>query len=378
MANSHFNPYIVDAHQDLGWNMLVFHRDYSLSVREIRKKEIGTPIPAVTGDAMVGWPEYHRGHIGLVFGTLFATPKRKQEGELEAVGVYEDARQAAAIDRQELALYQRLIEEHPARFAWVRNQAELADLFIRQQSWNQAFEISPENLPEAPVGLVLLMEGAEAISGVDDLESWWQDGLRIIGPAWAGTRFCGGTQEPGPLTREGRRLLENMAEIGFILDISHMDGLAADEALDRYPGRLICSHSAPQRLLKNLNSNRFLSDDLLQRLIERDAVIGITAYNHFLSQTWKPESPREEVSLQQIADQIDVICQTAGDSRHAGIGSDLDGGFGFQSTPGEMQDVSDLQKLAAVFQNRGYSVQDIQNIMGQNWISALRKGLPEK
>jgi len=44
------------------------------------------------------------------------------------------------------------------------------------------------------------MEGADCINDFGELEEWWDMGLRFIGPAWAGTRFCGGTKEPGPLT----------------------------------------------------------------------------------------------------------------------------------------------------------------------------------
>jgi membrane dipeptidase len=378
MTQPQFKPYIIDAHQDLAYNMLVFDRDFSQSVAVIREREAKSIISTRAESVMSGWPEYQKGHVGIVFGTLFATPKKRQEAEWERQSVYADANQAASIYRQEFELYDRFIQEHPTQFAWIRNQAELADVLGRQFDWNTAFDNGQKSLPAAPTGLVLLMEGAEGVRQPSDLEEWWRNGLRIIGPAWAGTRFCGGTREPGPLTDEGRELLDAMDEIGFTLDISHMDEAAVYQALERYHGQVICSHSAPQRLMKARQSNRFLPDEIIRLLIDRDAVIGITAFNLFISETWSENSSRSDVSLEDYANQIDTICQMAGDAHHAGIGSDLDGGFGYQSTPGDMEDVSDLQKLTGILQNRGYSNRDIELIMGLNWLSFLRKGLPEK
>jgi membrane dipeptidase len=221
------------------------------------------------------------------------------------------------------------------------------------------------------------MENAEGIRSVGELELWWQRGVRIIGPAWAGTRFCGGTREPGPLTTEGYHLLEGMAEYGFVLDVSHMDEKAVLQSLDAYPGTMIASHANASVLFKGLDSNRFLSDRVIQGLLERKAVIGVVPYNRFLLPGWKPNEGRQAVTFEHVFAQIDHICQMAGDACHVGIGSDFDGGFGLQSVPTEIDTIADLQKLAPLLAQKGYTEEEIAAIMGQNWLNILHDNSPE-
>jgi membrane dipeptidase len=228
-----------------------------------------------------------------------------------------------------------------------------------------------------PVGLVMLMEGAEGVRHPGELAEWWQLGVRIIGPAWAGTRFCGGTREPGPMTKEGFELLEVMAEIGFVLDVSHMDEQAVLQALDAYPGTIIASHSNAAALLKGVDTNRHLSDQAITGLLERDAVIGTVIHNKFLKPGWAIADGRHQVTLQDVVAQIDYTCQRAGDSLHAGIGTDFDGGYGWQSVPGEIDTIADLQKLAALLFEKGYQEDDIAAILGRNWLDRLKRILPE-
>jgi membrane dipeptidase len=201
--------------------------------------------------------------------------------------------------------------------------------------------------------------------------------VRIIGPAWAGTRFCGGTGEPGPITNEGYHLLDGMAGFGFILDISHMDEKAALQAIDFYPGTMIASHANASALLDDPDSNRFLSDRLIEGLLERDAVIGVVPYNRFLVSRWKKSDGRQAVTLDHLVAQIDHVCQMAGDAQHVGIGSDFDGGFGVQSVPAEIDTIADLQKIVPLLAQKGYTEGHIAAIMGQNWLSILNENLPE-
>ena len=224
-----------------------------------------------------------------------------------------------------------------------------------------------------PVGLLVLMEGAEAIGELDELDEWWHAGVRILGPAWAGNRFCGGTGEPGPLTAEGFALLEAMADCGYILDLSHMDEKAALQALDVYPGQVVATHANPLAMLAGSQSNRHLGDRLIQGLIERDGMIGIVPFNNFLKVSW---SRREDVSLMSVFQHIDHICQLAGDARHVGLGTDFDGGFGLQSTPAEIDTIADLHKIAPFLRQGGYTEAAITAIFGQNWLDCLGKALP--
>ncbi len=360
-------PLLIDAHEDLAWNMLTFGRDYTLAAAAIRTREAGSIAPQVNGDTLLGWPDYQRGRVAVIFSTLFASPVRHKLGEWDRQS-YADANEAHRCYAAQLDAYQRLVDEHPTMF---RKLEKLADLQEVLEHWRQT------ETDEHPVGLVILMEGAEGVRIPDELEEWYQRDVRIIGPAWAGTRFCGGTLEPGGFTKEGYALLEAMAEFNLTLDLSHMDEKAALQALDSYPGHIIASHANAQALLKESDSNRHLSDLVIEGLINRSGTIGIVPSNSFLKSDWKTTAGRSSVTMDHVAAQIDYICQMAGDALHVGIGSDFDGGFGLQAVPAEIDTIADLHKLIPFLSQRGYTETDISAILGGNWLAQLNFILPE-
>ncbi len=363
--------FMIDAHEDLAYNMLNFGRDYTRPAAETRRLETagGSPAPIFNGHTLLGWPDFRRGRVAAVFATLFAAPMHRKEGDWERT-VYSTTAEARGHYSAELDLYHRLAEDHPEKFRLLHTRSDLQEVLA---PWLDAGAVPDDH----PVGLAILMEGAEAVGEPAELEEWWQRGVRLIGPAWAGTRFCGGTGEPGPLTREGEALLETMAALGFGLDVSHMDEQAALQALDRYPEMVIASHANAIALLKGSDSNRHLSEKLLQELLSRDAVVGVVPYNTFLKAGWRRGDNRGEVTLGHLVAQIDHICQSAGDALHAGIGSDFDGGFGLDSVPAGIDTIADLLQLAPLLEGRGYSQADIANIMGGNWQRVLEMVLPE-
>ena len=357
---------IVDAHQDLAWNMLTFGRDYTRSSEETRSIELGGLAPMHNGDSLLGWPDYQKGRVAVIFATLFAAPIRRKEGQWDTE-TYTDFEEAHRLYSKQMDAYHRLVDEHPDKFRLVQTLQDVEEII---GDWDGS------SSDDHPVGLVVLMEGAEGVRQPPELEDWWGRGVRIIGPAWAGTRFCGGTGEPGPLTPEGFALLEGMNEFGFTLDLTHMDEQAVLQALDVFPGSMVATHCNPLALLKDSGSNRFLSDRVLRGLIERDGIVGIPPYNKFLRWEWDSSDGREAISLDLVVDHIDYICQIAGDARHVGIGTDFDGGFGLQSVPAEIDTIADLQKLVPLLAERGYTENNITAIMGANWLHLLRSTLP--
>jgi membrane dipeptidase len=302
-----------------------------------------------------------------VFSTLVAAPERHKLGEWD--------RQCYASDNEahirysiQLDAYDRLVDEHPELFQKIDTQLGLKSILAHWQC---------TDTEKHPVGLVILMEGAEGVREPAELEDWYRRGVRIIGPAWAGTRFCGGTHEPGGLTKEGYALLERMAEFHLTLDISHMDEKAALQALDSYPGAVVASHANALALLKGTNSNRHLTDRVLAGLLERKGVIGIVPANGFLLPDWHETGGRSGVTLEHYVAQIDYVCQVAGDAKHVGIGSDFDGGFGMQSVPIEIDTVSDIRKIIPILHQKGYTEADTAAILGNNWLFHLQNTLPE-
>lgn len=368
---------IVDGHEDIAWNVLTFGRDYTRSAAETRQLEAGGSAPLHMGDTLLGWSDYQRGKVALVFSTIFAAPIRHKTGAWDIL-CYSNRGEARALYLKQMDVYRRLVEEHPSKFCVILTRSDLDELLSGWTDEIDGVDPGEECLNEEhTVGLVLAIEGGEGIRNVDELERWWQMGLRLIGPAWAGTVFCGGTREPGPLTEAGYRLLDQMGDLGFILDISHMDQQAALQALDHYPGRIVNTHGNVSALLKDNQSNRHLVDDVIRGLIDRNGVIGIVPYNKFLGVDWKRNDPRDEYSINQVVDHIDYVCQMAGDVCHVGLGSDFDGGFGLQAAPKEIDTIADLQKLIPLLRKKGYTDADIAAVLGMNWISVLQRALPE-
>lgn len=394
---------IVDAHQDLAWNMLTFRRDYTRPAAETRRQEQRAGFPDFNGDTLLGWPDYQRGRVAVIFSTLFVSPVSARVNSAWDTQFYTTANEAHAFYRAQLEAYYRLVEEAPDKFRLVLNRSDLESVLACWEANPRPLELSedaaaeaaerraggaaktspdgPEEDPSAmpqgnPVGLVMLMEGAEGVRSPGELEEWWQWGVRIVGPAWAGNRYTGGTNQPGPLTSEGFALLEAMGSLGFNLDLSHMDEKAVLQALDVYPGQVLASHANCLALLKDAPTNRHISDRVIAGILERDGVIGAVPYNTYLKVGWRKGDSRTAASLQDVVAHIDHICQMAGDASHAALGSDFDGGFGLQSTPYELDTIADLRKLIPLLEEKGYSEEDIAAILGGNWLDLLKRTLP--
>ena len=363
---------IFDAHQDLAWNMHVYNRDYTLSVKQTRESESGSYVPDQNGDTLLGWPEYQNGRIALVIGSLFALPLREKH-EIPEKFCYEDSSQAYQLYSRQCDQYHRLVNDHPDMFQLIETKDNLDALVAK---WKNRDEDS-QGEQGAPTGIIISIEGAECVRDPGDLAEWHQRGVRLIGPAWAGNRYCGGTNEPGPLTPEGFDLLEAMADFGFILDLSHMDEQAALQALDFYPGQIVATHSNAAGLLNNYEGNRHLSDHMIKKIIERDGVIGVIPFNKFLLNGWKIQDGRDIVTLEHFTAHIDYICQFASSSKHAAIGSDFDGGFGLQSVPSGIDSVADLQKITPILVEKGYTDSDIGAVLANNWYRTIYRSLPD-
>jgi membrane dipeptidase len=197
--------------------------------------------------------------------------------------------------------------------------------------------------------------------------------LRIIGPAHYGVSpYAHGTGTEGGLFPQGKPLLKIMEQVGMILDVTHLSDQCFDEALEIYGGPVLASHHNCRALVPD---QRQLTDDQIRRLIERGAVIGAALDAWMMVPGWvrgKSTPEQTGVKLEHIIDHIDHICQIAGNARHVAIGTDLDGGFGKEQSPMDLDTIADLQKLPAMFSARGYSPTDIEGIMSGNWLRFFR------
>ena len=346
---------LIDGHLDLAMNALIWNRDLSKSVYEIRRQEAGMTDKG-RGMGTVAFPEMRKGEVGVCLATIIARIARKGN----PLTGYNSPEIAYAMAQGQLAYY-RILESRGV----VRIIKDRETLNAHVEDWLN------EPRGDAPFGFILSMEGADPIINPEQLKSWWEDGLRVVSLSHYGvSTYAHGTGTRGGLTPLGRKLLEEMHSIGMILDVTHLSEESFWEALDIFPGPIIASHNNCRALVPG---DRQFSDEQIQALIKRDAVIGVALDAWMLYPGWiKGKTPNTVVDLQSVADQIDHICRLAGNCRHAAIGSDLDGGYGKEQCPHDLDTIADLQKIPILLEKRGYSEEDIRLIMHGNWLRLFR------
>jgi membrane dipeptidase len=227
---------------------------------------------------------------------------------------------------------------------------------------------------DAPIGYILSLEGADSILTPAHLERSWEAGLRALGPAHYGEgRYAFGHDRAGKLKPGGRELVEEMDRLGMILDTTHLCDETFWQALDIFTGPVWASHQNCRALV---DDPRQFSDEQIKALIERDGVIGAVFDAWMLAPGWIKGETTPEASGVKIAtavEHIDHICQLAGNARHCGIGSDLDGGFGKEQSPMDLDTIADLTRMAGLLQDRGFSQEDVDGIMSGNFVRLVRQ-----
>ena len=350
---------IVDAHEDIAWNVVVLGRDVRRSALETRRLEGDTDIPQRNGRCMVGLPEWLAGGVMLICGSVFVRPPARPTP---------DSFDAVAFDRMRRLAHAQLqfYHELAADSEQVALVIDRAGLEATLRSWES----------EKPqVGIIPAIEGADPVGSPKEIEAWFDRGIRLVGPSWrAGSRYAGGDGAGGPLTDAGRELLAVMGELGLVLDVSHLAEEAYFEAVDRFEGTVVATHANPRA---RVPGRRQLSDSMIRVLAERGGVIGIVPYNRFLKPGWSRGDPKEAVTTADVAAAVDHVCQVMGHAEGVGLGSDFDGGFGSESTPAEIDTIADLSSVGAALGEMGFGDDEIAAVLRDNWLRVLRAGLPE-
>ncbi|MBI3467772.1 MAG: membrane dipeptidase [Planctomycetes bacterium] len=352
-------PLIIDAHLDLSMNALLWNRDLTRTVAEIRQREAGKTDKVDRGKGTVALPDMRRGRVGLCVATLIGRYV-KQSNPLPG---YHSPEIAWAVTQGELAWYRAM--EEAGEMVQVYNRSTLdkhLDLWMGE---------TPDN---APVGYVLSIEGADSILTPAHLERAYVHGLRAVGPAHYGPgTYAQGTHATGGIGQQGRELLAEMRQLGMILDATHLCDESFWEALKHFDGRVWASHSNCRALVPD---DRQFSDEQIKAIIDRGAVIGAALDAWMMIPGWiKGKTTPEEsgVKLHHMIDHIDHVCQLAGNAEHSAIGTDLDGGYGREQSPGDLDTIADLQRLPELLAARGYNEKDIGLILHGNWIRFLRE-----
>ncbi|HEV2971640.1 MAG TPA: membrane dipeptidase [Pirellulales bacterium] len=349
---------IFDAHLDLAMNALEWNRDLTRPVAEIRDRERGRSDKPDRGHGTVSLPEMRRGGVGLCVATMIA---RYVKPGNPLPGWHSPA-QAWAQTQGQLAWYRAM--EEAGEMVPIVDSASLAR---HAALWSSA----PSD--GAPIGYILSLEGADSLVTLGHLERAYAQGLSAVGPAHYGPGvYAQGTHATGGIGQRGRELLAEMQRLGIILDATHLCDDSFWEALDVFPGPVWASHNNVRALVPD---TRQFSDEQIRALIERGAVIGAVLDAWMLVPGWirgqtTPESAG--LKLERLIDHLDHICQLAGNARHVGIGSDLDGAFGREQTPADFDTIADLARLPQLLAARGYHVADVSLIMHGNWVRFLQ------
>ena len=354
---------LVDSHLDIGWNALQWNRDLTRSAYTIRELEAGVPGKG-RGEGTVALPELKRAGVGVAFVTTLARCTGEPVPHLDFL----HPAQAFGVARGQMAYYVALERTGAGRV--LRTPFQL-DRYL--SDWS-AWRGGDDDLDYPGLGLALGMESADPILSPEELDEWVAAGVWMIGPGHYGLgRYCGGTFSDHGFTRTGHELLDRMGRLGVTLDVTHLSDTAFSEAMGQFHGAVVASHSNCRHLVAH---GRQLDDAQIRGLIERDGVIGVAMDAWMLTPDWIREvSNNSDVSLGNVADHIDHICQLAGNTQHVGIGSDLDGGFGHSQSPRDVETIADIGSLADRLAVLGYSAADIDAIFHGNWIRKLRAGL---
>jgi membrane dipeptidase len=356
--------FTIDAHLDLSMNAMEWNRDITLPVYAIREREKGLTDKADRAKGTVALPELRKGEIGLVVATQiarFVAPDNPLPG-------WHSAAQAWAQTQAQLAWYKAM--EQAGEMVIIANTKAL-DAHIAL--WHDG---TPND--KKPIGYILSLEGADSLINLHYLHTAYGYGLRALGPAHYGPgRYANGTDATGHLNAMGRDLLKEMDSLNMILDATHLCDDAFWDAMDLFKGHVWASHNNCRSLVDH---NRQFSDDMIKVLIERNAVIGAAFDAWMIVPDWirgKSLPEQMDCTIDKILDHLDHICQLAGNTLHVGMGTDLDGGYGREQSPYDLDTIADLAGIPERLTKRGYTVADIENIMHGNWLRFLHRALPD-
>lgn len=331
---------IVDAHLDLAYNVT---RGRDVTLPAVRQ-------PMAEGEiATVGLPDLIAGGVGLICATIFTAPAINGEAG------YANADEARAAALVQLRWYQRQHADGLMRL--IHCPKELADVAASPQTQHA----------------ILLMEGADPLRTPADVAEWFTAGLRIVGLAWKQTRFAGGTGQPGPLTPAGVAMVYELDRFGIIHDTSHLAEESFWQLLDLAEGPVMASHSNCRSIVP---TDRQLSDDMARALITRGGIIGVNFFDRFLVSPDQYGTRR--ATLQDVVRHLSHLCDLAGNTKHVGLGTDMDGGLGRDQIPREIITAADLPKVVDALSGAGFDDVAVRDILGENWMRFFQQNLADE
>ena len=297
---------------------------------------------------------------GGIFAIFTPSPgERSEPVKFAAGGAYAEVL-APPVDREEAATHAGAAVERLLRLerqGEVRVARAIADVDAARDG-------------SSPPAAVLHLEGAEAVDpALESLGEWHARGLRSLGPVWSrANAFATGVQfafpsspDIGPgITERGAALVAACAELGILVDLSHMNEAGFWDVARLEPGPLVASHSGAHALCA---ASRNLTDAQLDAIGASGGLVGIVFATVFLRPDFGDEA---ETPIALIAEHARYVADRIG-VEHVALGSDFDGA----TVPGELGGVAGLPKLLEALREAGFDEEELLSICWRNWRRVL-------
>lgn len=332
---------IIDGHIDLAWNEINLGRHFEDSI-EIKHSSESNSITEVEGITTVGYPEIKKGNIRILLSTIWIETEKSLFPSLGKK--YHDSVEASMQALEQYEYYQSLCINND--YSFVTNREQLKKVI---------------ESPEYHFGIVPIIEGADFIESKNNLDEWLNKGIRIIAPVWQKNHIGGCSELGGGLSEYGKELMRSLSMNNVIVDISHMSDRSIAETFECFDGIIIDSHTTCRKFV---NEERLINDSQIAEIGRRKGIIGLMTWDKKLKNSL-------EVTIDDYIDHIDHIADIMGNIDCVGIGSSMDGGYGAESLPHGMDDISSLSLLDQALSKRGYSSTDIEKILYRNWYRVL-------
>jgi microsomal dipeptidase-like Zn-dependent dipeptidase len=363
--------FLVDAHEDIACHCQEQGRDFVYPFRPGGGPPQADGSPgAARVPCMLTLPGLQACGMRLICATLFSPHTYPAGGR-----VPEPERRWK--QHAQWQMYQDWLTQYPQELRLVRTRRDLAGLAAATPV--QALPFDQPDAPSAgtpggayPIGLVLLMEGLELLDTPNELQTWFERGVRLAGITWNGSnRYASGCfSDAKGLTPLGLRLLGEFERLGMILDLAHLCDAGIADVFQRYHGPLCSTHSNARAVCAH---ERNLTDPQAQEVARRGGVIGLNLLAHFVQPGYRTGDPQPplETALRHV-EHLAALCG----NEHVGIGSDLDGGLTPDNTPLGIDRAEDLPRLGQGLAARGWSSAAVQGFNGGNWWRFLEQHLP--
>lgn len=296
-------------------------------------------------------------------------PERRSLGERWKVGHIDLPRlMEGEVDCQVFAVYVSPLF-HPAS---LRRALQMIDVFYSEVDKNSdkialctSFADILRTQNEGKISALLSIEGGEPLEGdLGVLRMLYKLGVRALtlthSPRNRLGDGCGEKGSRGGLTSFGAQVVKEMNKLGMVVDVSHINEQGFWDVIKTTKSPIIASHSNARALCDHV---RNLKDDQIKALAEKGGVIGVTFVRTFLSKDV------EMVTVDNVLDHIDHIADLVG-VEHVGIGSDYDG---MGQAPKGLEDVTKVSNITRGLVTRGYSDNDIEKILGGNFLRMFKK-----